>query len=263
MEVVEVGGVAMLSGKSLAFSAVGALAPALVWFVLMWLTGWSLWLLAPIVGAGAAYGMIRATQMGGGRTAGLSAAGIAVVVILTARSLFVGHWVSTQVEDLALASLTSALAAEMEARNERAFEGNRRFKPEVRQRATETWKALPKDQRAEYLSAIRKEYAEFEGWPTGLRRVFHVGLAGLVVIGLAGLGAFRLASLSLEEALVQRGLADAATTELVAAQMRANCRAEVLARDFWLRWPSWAASRTRFGRGTMARVEEGRCSKAA
>src|SRR5262249_25540608 len=106
-------------GKGLLLSAIGAAAGAVVWIVLMKITGMSLWLLAPIVGGAAGYGMMRGTQMRGGFVAGVGAALMTVVAIAGARFYIVSEEVQAKTavtEEDAVAQLTQEIAADMSRR---------------------------------------------------------------------------------------------------------------------------------------------------
>lgn len=78
-------------GKGFTFAVVGAVVGALVWFVIIEFTGWSLWVLAPIVGGAAGYGMMRGTQMRGGFPAGVLAAGLTLFAIFGVRFIVVNN----------------------------------------------------------------------------------------------------------------------------------------------------------------------------
>jgi hypothetical protein len=208
----------MLNGKALAFAAVGAVLAAAVWAALAFVTGWNLWLLAPVVGGAAGFGMMRATKMRGGVAPGFVAAAVTVVAILGARYVVVSHTLDGQLEARAIEEVTSHVAEEMEQQDADVFNDAGEYKPEVKARAREAWAKTSETDCTALISAIRSR----DGATSGLGMLFDLGIFGLICTGLAAATAFKSAGMTLEKALVDKGLADGSNAAEVAARMRSE-----------------------------------------
>ncbi len=213
-------------GKGLAFSAVGALAGAVVWIILVKITGWSLWVLAPIVGGAAGFGMMRATQMKGGPVAGVGAAAMTLVAIFGARYFIVSQDVQARLavsEDDAYAMLVGDVAERMEQRGLEVYDDDGEYVTAVRRKAKEVWSEMSELERSQYAAARQRESDEAAGMLTPLGLLFDFGIFGTICAALAAGTAFKTGSAKLEDTLVERGLAaggeDAAG---LAAKMRSE-----------------------------------------
>jgi hypothetical protein len=211
-------------GKGLAFSAVGALAGAVVWIILVNVTGWSLWVLAPIVGGAAGFGMMRATQMKGGTVAGVCAAAVTLVAILGARYFIVSQVVQehlTLSDEDAFAILEAEVAGGLEQRGVEVYDEEGGYTAAVRRQANTTWSEWTEDERRRYIAAQQGETNEAAAVLTPLGLLFDFGIFGTICAVLATGTAFKTGSITLEQALVDKGLAvgkDDATA--LAAKMR-------------------------------------------
>jgi hypothetical protein len=213
-------------GKGLAFSAVGALAGAVVWIIVIKVTGLSLWVLAPIVGGAAGYGMMRATQMKGGAVSGLIAAVMALAAIFGARYYIVSqdvheHLIVTQ--DDVDGRLQSQIAEEMQRAGLEVFDEEGEFTSKVQHEAQQHWYDMSEFEREQYIGALQAEYRQAAGFLTPLGLLFDFGIMGTICAALAVGTAFKTGSVTLEKALVEKGMAvsaDDATS--IASKMRAE-----------------------------------------
>jgi len=216
----------MQLGKGLLFSAVGALAGAVVWIILIKMTGWSLWILAPIVGGAAGYGMMRAMQMRGGLPAGVVAAGVTLVAIFGARYFIVSQEVAkhlTLSDEDAFAMLTDEVAADMQRRGVEVYDEEGDYTPRVHHIAGENWTSWSEEERRQFVASRQVETSEAAAVLTPLGLLFDFGIFGSICAVLAAGTAFKTASVTLERALMEKGLA---VGEDVAAAVAANLRKE-------------------------------------
>jgi hypothetical protein len=212
----------MLNGKGLAFSALGAVIAAGLWVVLIELSGWNLWVLAPAVGGAAGYGMMRATQMRGGFVPGAVAAACTVVAISGARYYVVGQWVEEQVQESAFEHVLESAAAAEEAAEGEVWDDDGEYTPAVHARAQAAWDAMTTPEREELIAAVRSEQG-YEGALTGVGLLFDFGLFGLICTGLAAGTAFKTGSVTLERALEDKGV-EAQEVAATAARLREEDR---------------------------------------
>ena len=214
--------------NGLVLSALGALTGAVVWVILIKLTGWNLWILAPIVGGAAGYGMMRGTQMKGGIPAGAAAAACTLVAIFAARYLVVSSEVQQLVavdSDDALSALREEVANEWVEKDIEVYdeeEGD--FLPEVYAKAEQRWEAMSAFEQDEYLAKFRPESEQAAAFFTPLALLFDFGIFGTSFAAMSAGTAFKTGSITLEQALVQEGhvpnavAADGVTTKLRAGE---------------------------------------------
>lgn len=214
-------------GKGLAFSALGALAGAIVWVVLIQLTGWSLWLLAPLVGGGAGFGMMRATQMRGGSTAGLLAVAVTVLAIFGARFFVVNSFLNSELtadtEEESIEYLAGDVANEWMNEDIDTMTEDGDYTEAVYAEAHERWAGMTGAERAEYTAHINEDTAVVGAVLTPIALLFDFGLIGTICTVIAAGGAYKTASTNLEEALIEKGQASTPDEAIaMAAKMRAE-----------------------------------------
>ena len=216
---------AMNLGKGLGYSAIGALIGAMIWVTLVSMTGMRLWVLAPIVGGAAGYGMMRATQMKGGFAGGAIAAALTLAAIFGVRYFVVSQEVRKQTavtEEGAFEHFTDAVAADMAQRGMTTHDEEGEYLAKVHYRAREAWTSMTWEEHEQYLAARWEENRAAAGVLTPLGLLFDFGIFGTICAALAAGTAFKTGSIRLEDAVVEKGLAaggeDAAA---VAAKMRA------------------------------------------
>lgn len=209
-------------GKGFAFAAIGAVIGAVVWVVLIRVTGSNLWILAPVVGGCAGLGMMRGTQMRGGLPAGALTAAVTFAAIVAARYVVVSGDVQDMLafdEEDVIDELAYEVAAEWtEAGYEVYDEEEGDFLPAVYEEADERWAALTDDEIREYIAANEDESGEMAAVMTPLGLLFDFGIFGTICAVLAAGCAFKLGSITLEQALVDRGHAANADDALVMAE---------------------------------------------
>lgn len=213
-------------GKGLLFSTVGALAGAVLWIVIIKLTGLSLWILAPIVGGAAGFGMMKATQMRGGLPAGIIAAALTLVAIFGARYFVVSQEVSkhlTLSDEDAFALLVSEVATDMERRGVEVYDEDGDYTPRVNHIAGENWNSWSQVERRQFVAARQGETNQAASILTPPSLLFDFGIFGTICAALAAGTAFKTGSVTLEKTLVEKGLA---VGEEDAAAVAANMRAE-------------------------------------
>jgi hypothetical protein len=214
-------------GKGFAFSALGALIAAIIWVLLIKVTDWNLWILAPVVGGAAGYGMMRGTQMKGGIPAGIAAAAFTLIAIFGARYFVV----SGEIKELAAVDSEDAMGylveevAEEWAANEIEVyseeEGD--YLPEVYASAQERWDSMSQLDQQEYIAGFEGESEQAAAILTPFALLFDFGIFGTLFAAISAGSAFKLGSITLEEALVQEGhAADAASAGAAAARLRAG-----------------------------------------
>lgn len=215
----------MSLSKGLAFSAVGALAGAVLWIVVIRLSGWSLWVLAPIVGGAAGFGMMKATQMKGGAPAGALAAVITLVAIFGARYFVVSEIVH---EHLAMSGeeaygvLTEEIARDMAAEGQEVFDDEGEYTNKVQRRAYDTWMEMSEEDRHKFIASRQGETDAAASVLTPLGLLFDFGIFGTICAVLAAGTAFKTGSMRLEDALVEKGLAEVGGAEALAEHLRAG-----------------------------------------
>lgn len=213
----------MSLGKGAAFAALGAVVGLAVWLSLIRLTGWSLWVLAPIVGGAAGFGMMRGTQMKGGVLAGVIAAGLTIAAIFAGRWVVVSQFVQDRLaitEDDAREAVTHEVAAELEAREIEVLDEEGDYNDEVRYKAHKRWEAMSDHDREMMIAQMQEESEQAAVVLTPLTLLFDFGLFGTMCAALAAGTAFKTASMRLEDALVGKGMASAGEATAMAASMR-------------------------------------------
>lgn len=213
-------------GKGLAFAAIGAFIGAVIWIVLVNVTGRSLWFLAPIVGGAAGFGMMRATQMKGGAPAGALAAMVSIAAVFSARYFIVTQEVQkilVVTEDDVNSRLQSQVAEKMEIAGMDVYDDDGGYNSKVQRDAQQVWYDMAEYERAQYIAAIEGEHKQAAGFLTPLGLIFDFGIFGTVCTALAAGTAFKTGSVKLEQALVEKGMAVSAEDATgLAAKMRAE-----------------------------------------
>lgn len=214
-------------GKGFGFSALGALIGAVVCVILITLTGWNLWILAPIVGGAAGYGMMRGTQMKGGVPAGIAAAACTLVAIFGARYFVV----SAEVEEFArvdhedaVGMLAEDVANEWAEKDIEVYsEESEDYLPEVYAAAQQRWDGMSAFEQDEYLAQFEPESEQAAAFMTPFALLFDFGIFGTLFAAISAGSAFKLGSITLEEALVQEGhVVEADAAKEMASKLRAG-----------------------------------------
>ncbi len=213
-------------GKGLAYAAIGAVIGAIVWVMVIKLTGWSLWVLAPIVGGGAGYGMMRGTQMRGGLPAGVIAAAVTLVAIFAARYFIVAGEVRERLaldESEIIGEVAWGVANEwVEEGYEVYDEEEGDFIPAVYEKAAERWGSMSEEEQGEYVASLQEEASSGAEVLTPIGLLFDFGIFGTICAALAAGTALKTASVTLEEALIERGhAADSGEAADLASDLRA------------------------------------------
>jgi hypothetical protein len=201
----------MSIGKGLAFATVGAVAGALVWGAIIQTTGWSLWILAPIVGGAAGFGMMKGTQMRGSPAAGVGAAVVTILAIIGTRYYVVNQAVAEEMKvdhEVVLESLTYEVATELEESGAEVVGDDGDFLPAVYQRAQATWDAMSPGEQQAYAANLQDESEAATAVLTPLTLIFDFGIIGTFCAALSAGAAFKAGSKTLEEALVEAGQAE-------------------------------------------------------
>ncbi len=214
-------------GRGFAFAAVGAAIGAVVWVVVIQLTGISLWILAPIVGGAAGFGMMRGTQMRGGQPAGVLAAGMTLLAILGARYYVAASEVNdhlTYDESEVADAIASEVADEwLDAGYEVYDDEEEDYLPAVYEEAASRWTSMSPAEQRQYVAALEQNMGEAAEVLTPLWLLFDFGIFGTVCAFLAAGTAFKTASITLEQALIERGHAsDPDEAVQVASNLRAT-----------------------------------------
>lgn len=217
----------MSMGKGLAFSALGALVAAAVWVFIIKATGWNLWILAPIVGGAAGFGMMRGMQMKGGVPAGITAAACTLVAIFAARLIVVNgevHELTTVDHEDAVAMIADDVANEWAEKDIETYsEEEEDYLPEVYAAAQSQWDEMSAFEQDEYLAQFAPESDQAAAFITPFALLFDFGILGTLIAAISAGSAFKLGSITLEDALVQEGhVPDAAAAAGVADRFRAG-----------------------------------------
>jgi hypothetical protein len=209
-------------GKGLGLSAIGAAAGAVVWIVLMKITGMGLWFLAPIVGGAAGYGMMRGTQMRGGFVAGVGAALITVVAIAGARFYIVSEEVQAKTavtEEDAVAQLTQEIAADMSRRRIPTLNEDGEYRASVRKRAADKWLEMSDQERSNYMGAREEQNRAASSVMSVVALIFDFGVFGWVFVALSASASFKIGSTVVAKAAAEKEAANKDAAKL-AAKMR-------------------------------------------
>ena len=222
--------------KGLTFSAVGAIAGSVVWILAIKLSGWNLWVLAPIVGGAAGFGMMRGTQMKGGAPAGMIAAALTLVAIFGARYFIVTQEVEGKTavsEEQALVHLTEDAAAAMDKRGIPTLDENGDYTPRVQRKAADAWEQMVPYEREQYIASLREQNRAAAGVLTPLGLLFDFGIFGTICSLLAAGTALKTGSMRLEKALVERGLSSEEKAPGLASKMRAEDSSRASSTGSW------------------------------
>lgn len=168
-----------------------------------------LWIVAPIVGGAAGYGMMRGTQMRGGIAAGLAAAALTIAAIFGARYAVVRYDVAQAMElspDAALEALAAEVASEWEQAGYETYdEESDDYAMEVYEEADARWVAMSGEEQSALKAELESGNDAVQGVLTPLALIFDFGLFGVLCTALAAGAAFKTGSVTLEEALLERG----------------------------------------------------------
>lgn len=210
--------------KGVAYSVIGAAAGALVWGGLIYAFDGGLWILAPTVGGAAGFGMMRGTQMKGGVPAGIAAGLVTLVAIFAVRYATVSAMVQSEFamdEGDAISALAMEVAGKWEEEERTVYDDEGDFVPAVEAEAQSRWEAMSEGERHEYVAAMEEENGESAAAMTPIALAFDFGIMGTVCAALAVGTAFKTGRMTLEEALVEKGLAqDGEEARSVAGRMR-------------------------------------------
>lgn len=215
----------MNPAKCLGFSVVGALAAAVLWIILVKVTGMNLWLLAPVVGGAAGYGMMRATKMRGGMPAGVGAAAVTLVAIFGARYFIVSQDVQqmfTISEEDAYAAFTDYVAEDMARQGHEVHDGDGDYVHRVQQTAYDNWMGMSDDERLRYMASVQQESNAAAGSFTPIGLLFDFGIFGTICTVLSMGTALKTGSVKLEDVLAEKGLAGSGDASALAAHLRAG-----------------------------------------
>jgi hypothetical protein len=197
--------------KGVVCSAIGALFAAAAWVALIKLSGWSLWLLAPVIGGAAGFGMMRGTQMKGGLPAGLIAAGLTLGAIFGARWIVVSQAVEDSLavsEKDAAAMMEDDVAREFERGGLEVYDKGGEYTYRVRAKAWDRWSGMSEYERHQYMKAKQAENSAGAAVLTPLGLLLDFGVFGTVCAVLAAGTALKTGSATLEGELARRGLAE-------------------------------------------------------
>lgn len=215
----------MSLGKGLIFATIGAALGAVVWGGICYSTDMRLWILAPIVGGAAGYGMMRGTSMKGGLPAGALAALVTIVAIFATRHTLVSHDVEKALAidgETIRGSLAVEVADEWAEDDIAVFdteEGD--FTAEVYNEADTRWHAMNEAEQTEYVALLRGESESDKAFLTPLALLFDFGIIGTLCAALSAGAAFKGGSITLETALVENGHATTADeADLLATNLR-------------------------------------------
>ena len=219
------GAIRMSLGKGLVFATIGAALGAVVWGGLSYATDMRLWILAPIVGGAAGYGMMRGTSMKGGLPAGALAALVTIVAIFATRHTLVTHEVDKALAidaETIRSTLASEVADEWAEDDIAVFDTEEEdFTAEVYDEADSRWHAMSETEQSEYVALLRGESESDKAFLTPLALLFDFGIIGTLCAALSAGAAFKGGSITLESALVENGQATTADeANLLAANLR-------------------------------------------
>lgn len=217
----------MSLGKGLGFAVAGAGLGAVAWGGLGLATGLNLWLLAPVVGGAAGYGMMRGTAMKGGLPAGALAALVTIVAIFATRHVLISHDVDQALAidgETIRSELATQVADEWAQDDIDVYdEEEDDFTAEVYHEADTRWFAKSEEEQHAFVAELQGQSDTAKAFLTPLALVFDFGLFGTLCTALAAGGAFKTGSITLEKALVEQGHA---TTTDEAALIATNMREE-------------------------------------
>lgn len=225
----------MSMGKGLAFAGIGAVVVAVIWVVLIRVTDWSLWIVAPAIGGAAGYGMMRGTKMKGGAAAGVWAAAVTVAGIFAARYTVVS-WMTEDFlavdEEEAVEHLAWQIAEEWEQEETECWDEDGELLPSVYAEAGERWEGMDADERQALTAELEGDSELAAGVLTPIALLFDFGIFGTICTVLAAGTAFKTGSTNLEATLIEQGVAqDSADADRLAGQLRAGDRFAMLGRS--------------------------------
>jgi hypothetical protein len=214
-------------GKGFAYAALGAAVGAAAWVLAILLTGLSLWVLAPIVGGAAGFGMMRGTQMRGGLPAGVNAAVLTLAAVAAARYAVVSarmqEFAAFDEEEVASAIAEEVAGEWIDEGHEVYDDEEGDFLPEVYAEAHERWASMSEPEQREYVAALEAGSGMSAQALTPIGLLFDFGIFGTICAFLAAGTAFKTGSVTLEQALVERGHAgDAEEAATLATGLRAE-----------------------------------------
>ncbi|HEX2838854.1 MAG TPA: hypothetical protein VHN77_12100 [Phycisphaerales bacterium] len=191
-------------GRGLGLAVLGGVVGALIWGAIAYFTGWSIGIIALIVGTLVGVGMQVGIKGRGTVGTGLAAAAIALASIIAAKFVVAqavaGDWVekASQVsEEDAIDQYASEVYDAFEATGQYMSdpEDAGLWPPEVMAEAERLWEETPQHERDEYMAAISRDAArdaEEGRFGAGLLLfVVSFGPINLIILGVAIATAYR------------------------------------------------------------------------
>lgn len=191
-------------GRGLGLAVLGGVVGALVWGAVAYFTGWSIGIIALLVGTLVGVGMQLGIKGRGTVGTGIAAAAIALASIIAAKFVVAqavaGDWVekASQVsEEDAIDQYASEVYDAFEATGQYMSdpEDAGLWPPEVMAEAERLWEETPQNERDEYMAAISRDAvrdAEEGRFGAGLLLfVVSFGPINLVLLGLSVATAYR------------------------------------------------------------------------
>jgi hypothetical protein len=203
----------MSIGRGLGVSVLAAAVGAGAWVGLYAATGWSVGVLAIVIGGLAGWGMAAGNRGRGGAAAGVLAAVVVLVGVCAARVGVAQLWAAEMLsEDMAVTEEDAEMAfapeiyAQFEADEIEMSEpeDDAEYPPEVMAAAARRWRLMGDLEREEFIAALQaqrqQEAATAEPMLMGLAFVFSFGIGGLVCLGLGMSTAYKIGSTVVEKA---------------------------------------------------------------
>src|SRR5262249_26823797 len=150
-----------------------------------------------------------------------------VVAIFGARYFVVARSTETRLEQEAVENMIAQVAGDMEKHDGDVYNDAGEYKPEVKAKGIAAWAGTSSSDRHAYIEALRAHNGESM---TAMNVFMGFGLFGMICTALAAGTAFKTANMTLERALILKGLATATDALNVAASMRAAQAAREQAR---------------------------------
>jgi hypothetical protein len=216
----------MVFPRGLFVSAICAAIAAAVWIALITVTGWSLWLLAPLVGGAAGYGMMRATQMRGGVSAGVVAVLVTFVTLFASRFYVISAAVDDVLavnEETAIEHIAFDVVNDWHPQGLQVHDDNGDLHPAVLAEARKRWDNMWPDDRHAMMQSLEGDRSAVSVWLTPVALFVDFGIIGSIMVVLTCITAYKTGSRVLEEVLVEQGHAGSVESAgAVAARLRAG-----------------------------------------
>lgn len=173
-----------MNSKGFLLSILAVAAAALIWHVLIGMSGWSLWLLAPFVGLAAGMGMSGGGKVKAGVASKLCAVAFTLVAIVGVRIGAVNRFMAETyavTDETAVESMAASIAEQMSAQGEEnvyTIDGD--FSPHIYAAAQSQWDDMLATDKSNYIRSLEDEHQEAAAFLSPFVLLFDFGIFGSI-----------------------------------------------------------------------------------